>query len=503
MNPYDQSLLQPGLWPRLRRPPKRPERTLNNKERSALHEKYEDKLIVNADLTRALVSFQANKAAPFYRWLKYKEAFSCEFVKYVLALFRFGKQTPRLLDPFAGAGTALTTAAKRGWQSIGIELLPIGVAAIRARQCADQVSLKRFESTLRQLRQCRFDIESDYRFPHLRITDGAFPHRTEAGFSAFHAFLKTIEDETVQFLFRFAWLSVLENVSYTRKDGQYLRWDARSGRCTEKKVPFNKGPIPSFRAALLEKLEQILEDIRMQDQSTSQSVSVIEGSCLKELSSLPADNFDIVLTSPPYCNRYDYTRTYALELAFLGYSAEAVRELRQSLLSCTVENKTKREQLIAHYKALGQQARYDEAVEAFEHQAALQEVLQLLYAARKRGELNNNNIPGMVENYFFEMNLVIRELARTLSAGGRVVMVNDNVQYQGQEVPVDLILSDFAAKAGFSIDCIWVLPRGKGNSSQQMGAHGRNEIRKCVYIWQKLKNYKEELPSSYKDEARC
>ena len=63
-------------------------------------------------------------------------------------------------------------------------------------------------------------------------------------------------------------------------------------------------------------------------------------------------------------------------------------------------------------------------------------------------------------------------------------MVNDNVQY-AIEVPVDLILSDFAEEHGLRTDKIWVLPKGKGNASQQMGVHGRNEIRKCVYVWEK------------------
>jgi hypothetical protein len=88
--------------------------------------------------------------------------------------------------------------------------------------------------------------------------------------------------------------------------------------------------------------------------------------------------------------------------------------------------------------------------------------------------------PNLVENYFFEMNIVIHEFARILKEGGHVVMVNDNVQYCGEEIPVDLILSDFASAAGLKVDNIWVLPIGKGNSSQQMGKHGRNEIRKCV-----------------------
>jgi hypothetical protein len=32
---------------------------------------------------------------------------------------------------------------------------------------------------------------------------------------------------------------------------------------------------------------------------------------------------------------------------------------------------------------------------------------------------------------------------------------------------------------------IVVQPNGKGNSSQQMGEHGREALRKCVYVWQK------------------
>ena len=62
-------------------------------------------------------------------------------------------------------------------------------------------------------------------------------------------------------------------------------------------------------------------------------------------------------------------------------------------------------------------------------------------------------------------------------------MVNDNVRYAGVAIPVDLILSSIAEQAGFDVEAIWTLPIGKGNSSQQMGEHGREELRKCVYVW--------------------
>ncbi|MBX6378936.1 MAG: hypothetical protein IRY95_10390, partial [Clostridia bacterium] len=53
-------------------------------ERERLYRRYAHRLVVNPDLTRTLVSFQANKRTPFYRWLKYREAFSAELVRYVL-----------------------------------------------------------------------------------------------------------------------------------------------------------------------------------------------------------------------------------------------------------------------------------------------------------------------------------------------------------------------------------------------------------------------------------
>ena len=63
-------------------------------------------------------------------------------------------------------------------------------------------------------------------------------------------------------------------------------------------------------------------------------------------------------------------------------------------------------------------------------------------------------------------------------------MVNDNVRYAGAEVPVDLILSDFANSFGLEIDHIWTLPRQR----QQQPTDGLARpirLRKCVYVWRK------------------
>jgi methylaspartate ammonia-lyase len=91
----------------------------------------------------------------------------------------------------------------------------------------------------------------------------------------------------------------------------------------------------------------------------------------------------------------------------------------------------------------------------------------------------------MVRGYFYEMACVIQECARVLRPGAPLIMVNDNVRYAGASISVDLILSEFARALGFAVESILVLPTGKGNSSQQMGSHGREPLRKCVYVWRK------------------
>src|SRR5919197_985775 len=94
--------------------------------------KFKQKLVVRSALSRALVSFQANKARSAYRWYKYKEAFSASLVEYLFNHYQIN--SGKVLDPFAGSGTTLFAANDLGFNSEGIELLPIGQEIIKTRK---------------------------------------------------------------------------------------------------------------------------------------------------------------------------------------------------------------------------------------------------------------------------------------------------------------------------------------------------------------------------------
>ena len=193
---------------------------------------------------------------------------------------------------------------------------------------------------------------------------------------------------------------------------------------------------------------------------------------------LAENSYNSIATSPPYCNRYDYTRTYALELALLGVGEQEISGLRQEMLSCTVENRAK--------DLIKINPKWTSAIAAADGQELLQAILRYLEDEKAQGRLNNSGIPRMVRGYFYEMACVISECARVMKPNAPLFMVNDNVRYAGASISVDMILSNIAERLGFHVENILVLPNGKGNSSQQMGKHGRDPLRKCVYVWRKI-----------------
>ena len=444
---------------------------------------WKNKIIVANELTRSLVSFQANKGRAIYRWYKYKEAFSAELVEYFLG--RHGLSSGRLLDPFAGSGTALFAAGALGMKAEGIELLPIGQKIIETKKLIDcELQPGDIETITRwAAKRPWHEGRSARPINELRITKGAYPADTAESIGKYLASSER-ENAATKAVLLFALLCILESVSYTRKDGQYLRWDYRSGRRRGKKL-FDKGRILSFDDAIKAKLTQIVSDLGATGDradlfsATPSRAEVVlhSGSCLEIMPLLKSAAYDCILTSPPYCNRYDYTRTYALELALLGVDEAGLLKMRQEMLSCTVENRAK--DLVAI------NPKWEHAIAVAGEQRLLQTILRYLDSQRELDLLNNTGIPRMVRGYFYEMACVIAECARVLKRGAPLIMVNDNVRYAGASVSVDIILSEMAEQLGFTAENILVLPNGKGNSSQQMGAHGRDQLRKCVYVWRK------------------
>jgi len=465
-------------------------------ERLNLERVYEGIIEETDKFSRKIVSFQANKTRLLHSWIKYREGFSAELVEILLEEFGIGPgQT--VLDPFAGSCTTLLVAKMMGVNSVGIELLPHCHLAWEAKSKAFEYDADELRDILTMV--ARVELPPPERaFPHLEITKSAFPPSNERDLMAYLDFFETLNiSPEAKILSKALLMSILEEVSFTRKDGQYLRWDARAEKIIQRnkiriaqgKKPVAgifKGQIPEVRQVLLNKFNKVISDIvslQKHPPPLSQH-QLVKGNVLYELPGFTANSFHGVITSPPYANRYDYTRTYALELAFLSIGEDIFRT-RQEMLSCTVENKSKLKALKEFYASIGQMVQYEKVLSILRNNAVLQEIEMALRRRDELGDINNRGVVSMIGQYFSELAFVFCEIYRVCKPGAYVAVVNDNVRYAGEVIPVDLISTSLAEQIGFMPEKVYVLPQRKGNSSQQMGKFGRRSLRKSITIWRK------------------
>ena len=84
-------------------------------------------------------TFTDNMKLPIHRWFRYSAGFSAEWVEELVRSFRPGHSV-RVLDPFAGSGTTLLSAAAAGAASIGFESHPFVARIGRAKLLWHKVS---------------------------------------------------------------------------------------------------------------------------------------------------------------------------------------------------------------------------------------------------------------------------------------------------------------------------------------------------------------------------
>jgi len=470
----------------------------DDRERLLLENRFKHLFVRDERFNRKVVSFQGNKQQLVHRWIKYRESFSSVLVETLLEDFNLAPGGI-VLDPFAGSATTLLVGKMCGINATGIEILPNCHLAWQAKSKFAEYDLAELKEIYDRLLLSTPGVASKP-FPHSAITEFAFPPEAENAIMWYTDWFANLPvSENAKLLARLIQTSILEDVSYTKKDGAFLRWDYRSekqrrlnnARLVQGKKPsrsMDKGPLPSVLDALVHAFSKAISDIGLLQAHYTRNGSahqeLIRGSTLEILPVMPENKFSAVITSPPYLNRYDYTRTYALELAYLGCGDE-LKTLRQSLLSSTVESRSKNSRLENYYRSIGQEARYSEILSVINQIPVLDEINSAMKVRWDRGDLNNKGVLTMVDQYFSELAFVFAEIYRTTRSGAHIAFVNDNVRYGGEIIPVDTITTCMAEAIGFEPEKIIVLDQKKGNSNQQMSRYGRTGLRKCITVWKR------------------
>jgi site-specific DNA-methyltransferase (cytosine-N4-specific) len=424
------------------------------RERIRLENKYESSIEEKLELSR-LVSFQGNKTIPLLRLYRYKEAFSFELVKTILQEFS-ASSSSYVFDPFCGMGTTLLAAMSQRIPSLGIDLLPVAVFIAKTiplfLQLPEKQNLEKVVKTI---------IAKSQNSPPAKIAEEvkiiklAFDPDTLLELRK----IKSAIDELaspLREIFTLLFLSILEDVSYTSKDGQFLRLKP------DKKIPPPGKELERKAQEAQMDLSRARNFFRLNQKQIKRYSPKVYQADTRDLSRIPFQREpDIIITSPPYANRYDYTRSYALELCFhFIRNFEELKDIRNQILRSHIESKITEKDLPPH--------------------PAVQEIISALCEK----ELNNPKIPDLLIGYFCDMASALKQWSEVLAQGAKVALVVDNVRFEGEMVPVDLILSDLAEQSGFEVQKI-IIARYKGNSSQQMKKYGRKPVRESILLWRK------------------
>ena len=423
-----------------------------NSIREKIEAKFKDKIREDLRLSFS-VSYVGNKELPFLRLYRYKEAFAFNLIKNFLR--RFGADSSDyVFDPFSGLGTTLFTSMLSGIQSIGIDKLPIAHFISKTLPLFLFLEKNEIKEIWEAIKPQIEKSEPANVAEDVPIMQIAF---SQKNLLLLRKLKFTIDElpEPYKDIFLLLFFSILEECSFTSKDGQFLRLNR------DKKV---SDPVE----AMSKRVTQVEEDVyRMKFFYRNMPVGreVIPDVHLADARDLSGVRFKqkptIIITSPPYVNRYDYTRTYSLELCFhFVKNFEELKAIRFGILRSHIESKVKKDEKPPH--------------------PAVEEVVKTLL----KKKLNNPKLPGMITAYFVDMQKVIEEWHRVLAPGARVAMVVDNVRFEGETIPVDLILSEIAEETGFEVKEI-IIARYKGNSSQQMKKYGKVPVRESIVIWER------------------
>lgn len=413
---------------------------------------------------QGLSVFDHNLALPRHRWYEFKEGFSENLIRQAVdeVSSSRNKNKPKLLDPFSGSGTTLVTSGHLGLSGTGIEVNPFLAFAAKAKCSSGRWQAKEFEHLVNTaLRNSQHEtpspLEGISTFTEKNGLDKwLFNRSVLRGFTSLDNALKNTGH--YQLPLRLALIASLMDCCNARKDGKCLRY---------KKDWQTKGMNSiDLREIFREKASSIIEDL-VEHKFKASGLNVIEGDTRSKLKRLKTQSYDLVVTSPPYLNSFDYSDVYRPEL-FAGGFATTNEELRRIRL------KTLRSHV---------QVNWEPSVEVCS--PMLPPILAQM--KERNDKLWSMRLIDMVQSYFSDMNEVLKECGRVVRPNGQAWIVVSTSAYAGIEIPVDLILADIACKNGWTLRGVNVLRNIRCSSQHwdNIETGTKSTLRESLIILQK------------------
>jgi len=365
-------------------------------------------------------------------------------------LGEFGLESAQtVLDPFCGTGTTLVECRKQGIPSVGVEANPVAffASSVKVDWDCDPDGLVRDARSVAASACSALERDGIKDEPFFEFQ--APPDDTA---------LRRLPEDRAKLLLRGSisplplhkTLVLLEEIE-TREGGEYARYEklalakalvTRIGNLhfgPEVGVGKQKDDAPVV-AEWLSTVTSMAEDIRELAELPASRVDTHLGDSRSLVRILRPGSIDAVITSPPYPNEKDYTRTTRLEAVILGFirTKADLRRMKQGLLRSNTRNV---------YKA-------DDDAWVCDH-TRVQEIADRIEA--RRTELGKTSgferlYHRVTKLYFGGMKRHLADLRAVLRPGARLAyVVGDQASYLRVMIRTGELLAEIAESLGYEV----------------------------------------------------
>ena len=384
-------------------------------------------------------------------WYRFVLSFPPHLVKFYID--KFGIHTGHtVLDPFCGTGTTLVECKKLGIASVGIEANPMGhfASAVKVDWTVDPYRLSEFarevDVSVRTILEHQ-GIDELNGLPLFAPPDprpirlwGLQPRQS-----------KLLLKDSISPLPLHKTLILLNEIdrcddSQLRRYGRLALAKALVGRIGNLKfgpevgVGKIKNDVPvldEWRTCV----SNMIRDVSTVKDKTPVPAQVIQGDSRAVDQILKARTINAVITSPPYPNEKDYTRTTRLESVILGMVRDKaeLRSLKQGLIR-------------SNTRGVYKQDTDDQDVAS---NPEVQEIAKTI--ENRRLELGKTSgferlYPRVTRLYFGGISRHLGSLQSVLSPGAKLAyVVGDQASYLRVKIPTGQIIGDIARSLGYEV----------------------------------------------------
>ncbi len=397
---------------------------------------------------------RANKLNPhdraFHDWYRFVLSFPPHLVQDYIKRFGLNGNST-ILDPFCGTGTTLVESKRSGLKAIGVEANPFAhfastvkvdwginpdILMKRAREIAD--------SAVKTLKKQGINDNEvlgwNSKVVELRVLD---PQATKLLLAnsisplPLHKIL-ILRDQVKKYRTeRFYGHMLLALANALVFKASNLRFGPEVG------VGNLKSDVPVISCWLAE-VEKIANDLRSISSKAYPPSTVYLGDARQISNFLPPGSIDAVITSPPYPNEKDYTRTTRLESVILGFieGKDELRSLKKNLVRSNTRGVYKEDtddRWVAEHPEI---ERIANAIEKRRKQLGKTSGFERLY-------------PRVTRLYFGGMARHLAELRGVLRPGARLAyVVGDQASYLRVMIRTGALLADIAESLGYEVQRI-------------------------------------------------